>query len=216
MKSIIYKITFIPIFIFGFNLSLQAQELKKIQLLLPDMSSSKSLMQSLKERKSSREFSEKDLPLQEISNLLWAANGINRPAEGKHTAPTARNWQDIDVYVVMKEGVYIYDPLLSELKPVNAGDFRASAGTQEYVSKAPVNLVFVSDFTRMKDAREESKPSYAASDAAFIAQNVYLYCASADLAVVVRASFDKEKLVAVLKLNPDQHIILAQTVGFPK
>jgi SagB-type dehydrogenase family enzyme len=216
MKSIIYKITFIPIFILGFNLSQQAQELKKIQLLLPDMSSGKSLMQSLKERKSSREFSEKDLPLQEISNLLWAANGINRTAEGKHTAPTARNWQDIDVYVVMKEAVYIYDPLLSELKPVNAGDFRASAGTQDYVSKAPVNLVFVSDYSRMKDAKEDSKASYAASDAAFIAQNVYLYCASVDLAVVVRASFDKEKLAVVLKLNPDQHIVLAQTVGYPK
>jgi len=216
MKSSRISITLISIFIFGFIFPLFAQKLKPIQLLPPDLSSGKSLMQSLNERKSSREFSERDLPVQEISNLLWAANGINRPAEGKHTAPSAMNWQDIDIYVLMKEGVYLYDPKISQLIPVEAGDFRSSAGTQEFVAKAPVNLIFVSDYTRMKNAKEESKPNYAASDAAFIAQNVYLYCASANLAVVVRASIDKEKLSVVLKLNSSQNIILAQTVGYPK
>jgi SagB-type dehydrogenase family enzyme len=216
MKPIGKGISFIIIFIVGFIISLPAQELKLIQLLPPDLNNGKSLMQSLNERKSSREFSEKDLALHEISSLLWAANGINRPAEGKHTAPTAMNWQDIDIYVLMKEGIYVYDPVQSQLKAIASGDFRTSAGTQEYVAKAPVNLVYVSDFSRMKNAKEESKPAYAASDAAFIAQNVYLYCASANLAVVVRASFDKEKLATVLKLNSNQNIILAQTVGYPK
>jgi SagB-type dehydrogenase family enzyme len=216
MKSVLKNITYSIYFIFGFVFSVQSQDLKPVQLLPPDLTSGKSLMQSLNERKSSREFSQKGLPLKEISNLLWAANGINRVEEGKHTAPTARNWQDIDVYIMMKEGVFLYDPISSQLKPVASGDFRSSAGTQDYVATAPVNLVFVSDFSRMKNASEESKPLYAASDAAFIAQNVYLYCASAELAVVVRASLDKEKLANVLKLDSNQNIILAQTVGYPK
>jgi SagB-type dehydrogenase family enzyme len=216
MKSTNLKIAFILIFTFGIIFSLKAQEMKIVKLLPPDLKSGKSLMISLNERKSSREFSKKDLPIQELSNLLWAANGINRTAEGKHTAPSARNWQDIDIFVVMKEGVYLYDATLSQLKPIVSGDFRSSAGTQEFVANAPVNLVYVSDYSRMKDAKEDSKPVYAAADAAFMAENVYLYCASADLAVVVRASVDKEKLAVVLKLNFTQNIVLAQTVGYPK
>lgn len=216
MKAIILKSAFFLFCIVGLSAIMLAQDLKTMQLLPPDMNGGKSLMQSLGERKSSREFSDKALPMDELSNLLWAANGLNRPAENKHTAPSASNWQDIDIYVILKEGVYLYDDSLSQLKPVVAGDFRAGAGSQGFVASAPVNLVFVSDYNRMRNAKEEVKPIYAAADAAFIAQNVYLYCASADLAVVVRASVNKEKLAALLLLSPSQHVVLAQTVGYPK
>lgn len=216
MKTYGLKSAFIAFITLGLAVSLQAQELKAIQLLPPDMNAGKSLMQALNARKSSREFSVKMLPLQELSNLLWAANGMNRPDKGKHTAPSASNWQDIDIYVILAEGIYMYDATLSQLKPVVAGDFRALSGTQAFVATAPVNLVFVSDYARMKNAKEESRPAYAAADAAFIAENVYLYCASADLAVVVRASVDKEKLAPVLQLSVNQHIVLAQTVGYPQ
>jgi len=216
MKATGIKSLLLVLFIVGLSNILPAQELKTIQLLSPDMKSGKTLMQSLKDRKSSREFAVKALTLQELSNLLWAANGLNRPEEGKRTAPSASNWQDIDIYVVLEEGVYLYYAAVSQLKPVVAGNFRESAGAQGFVATAPVNLIYVSDYARMKNAKEEVKPVYAAADAAFIAQNVYLYCASADLAVVVRASLNKEKLATLLKLAPGQNVVLAQTVGYPK
>jgi nitroreductase len=216
MKTFGLKLAFIAFCIFGLKVSLPAQDLKTIQLLPPDMKGGKTVMQALNDRKSSREFDDKTLPLQELSDLLWAADGLNRPTEGKHTAPSASNWQDIDIYVILVEGVYLYDATLSQLKPVAAGDFRASAGSQDFVATAPINLVFVSDYARMKNAKEEIKPIYAAADAAFVAENVYVYCASADLAVVVRASVDKEKLAGILLLSPTQNVVLAQTVGYPK
>lgn len=216
MKKLMLKFTFFALCIFGFSSILLAQDLKTIQLLPPDMKGGKTVMQALSERKSSREFSVKALPLQELSNVLWAANGLNRKELGKHTAPSASNWQDIDIYVILEEGIYLYDAASDQLKPIVSGDFRASAGSQNFVATAPVNLVFVSDYARMKNAKEEVKPIYAAADAAFIAENVYLYCASADLAVVVRASINKEKIAAILSLSPGQNITLAQTVGYPK
>lgn len=216
MKTFSLRIAFITLCMIGLRVSLPAQDFKIIQLLPPDMKGGKTVMQALNARKSSREFSVKVLPLQELSNLLWAANGLNRQAEGKRTAPSASNWQDIDIYVILVEGIYLYDATLSQLKPIAAGDFRASAGTQDFVATAPLNLVFVSDYARMKNAKQESKPAYAFADAAFVAENVYLYCASADLAVVVRASVDKEKLASILLLSPSQKVVMGQTVGYPK
>ena len=134
MKTFSLKMVFIAFCIFGFRASLPAQELKTIQLLPPDMKGGKTVMQALNDRKSSREFADKVLPLQEISNLLWAANGLNRPAEGKRTAPSAVNWQDIDIYVILVEGIYLYDAKLSQLKPIATGDFRAAAGSQGFCS----------------------------------------------------------------------------------
>ena len=216
MKKSALRLAFITCYMFGLTTLSIAQELKTIQLLPPDMKGGKTVMEALNNRKSARDFAVKVLPLQQLSDLLWAANGLNRPALGKHTAPSAVNWQDVDIYVLNEEGIFLYDAKLSQLKPVNAGDYRGLAGTQAFVAKAPLNLVFVSDYARMKDAKEDVKAVYAAADAAFIAENVYLYCASADLAVVVRASIDKEKLAPMLKLSSSQHIVLAQTVGYPK
>jgi SagB-type dehydrogenase family enzyme len=193
-----------------------AQELQKIVLPVPDTQGGMPLMRALALRSTSRSFDAKELPPQVLSDLLWAATGINRPEAGKRTAPTARNLQEIDVYVAMAGGLYLYDPKGHALLPVVAGDIHALTGRQEFVAEAPVNLVFVADYARMGDAADEIKKFYAATDTGFISQNVYLYCASAGLATVVRGSVDREALAKAMGLRPDQAIILAQTVGYPK
>ena len=137
------------------------QELAPIALPLPQTDGGKPLMQALKLRATSRAFAPDPLPPQTLANLLWAAWGINRPAEGKRTAPSARNWQEIDVYAVMPQGVFLYDASAHRLKPVVAGDQRAAAGRQEFVREAPVTLVLVADRGRMKDAPADQVEIYA-------------------------------------------------------
>ncbi|MCJ7777303.1 MAG: SagB/ThcOx family dehydrogenase [Sedimentisphaerales bacterium] len=181
----------------------------------PQTDGGKPLMQALKDRKSSREFSAEKLPPQVLSNMLWAACGINRP-DGKRTAPTARNWQEIDVYVATAEGLYLYDANSHSLKPILKEDIRAATSRQPFVKDAPVNLIFVADFSKMGNAPADQKDFYAATDTGFISQNVYLYCASEGLATVVRGAIDKPAMAQVMKLRPDQKVILAQTVGYPK
>jgi SagB-type dehydrogenase family enzyme len=193
-----------------------AQELKPIQLPPPQTEIGKPLMQALKLRQSSRSFDSKPLPLQELSNLLWAADGINRPESGKRTAPSAVNWQEVDIYVALPEGLFLYEAKTHSLAPVIARDLREATGRQPFVKDAPLNLVYVSDFAKMKNASEDDKKLYGAADVGFVAQNVYLYCASQGLAVVVRGSVDRTSLTETMKLRPDQRIILAQTVGYPK
>lgn len=192
------------------------QEMKPIQLPEPKLDQSKSLAQALKDRKTSREFAAGSLPLQTVSNLLWAACGINRPDGGKRTAPSAYNRQEIDIYVATADGVYIYDPKGNVLNPVVAKDLRALTGTQSYFKDAAVNLVYVADLARMNEAPEGDKMYLTSANTGFIAENVYLYCASAGLATVFRAGIDKPKLGEAIKLRPEQRITFAQTVGLPK
>jgi SagB-type dehydrogenase family enzyme len=173
------------------------------------------LLQALRERHSTREFSPQALPPQVLSDLLWAAAGVNRPESGKRTAPTARDWREVEVYVATADGTYRFDPDAHTLRPVVARDVRALTGTQDFVAQAPLNLVYVANLERMSGAGAEQKARYAATDTGFIAQNVYLFCASAGLATVVRGSIDREALAAALGLGPHQSIILAQTVGYP-
>lgn len=212
MKNII---TFLAAALFVYCTVSYAEELKPVQLLQPQTEGGKPLMQALKDRKSMRSFLPKDLPAQILSDLLWAANGINRLDSGKRTAPTAQNLQEIDVYVVKAEGVYLYDAKANALTPIAAGDLRKSTGTQEFVKNAPVNLVFVADMAKMAGMPDQDALFYAATDTGFISENVYLYCSSAGLATVVRAWIDKADLSKALKLRPEQNIILAQTVGYP-
>ena len=174
------------------------------------------LMQVLKDRKSAREFSTNALPAQIMSDLLWAGFGINRPETSRRTAPSARNWQEIDVYVATADGLFVYDAKANELKTVLNEDVRALCGTQDYVEAAPLNLVFVADFSRMGEASDDDKENLAYADAGFISQNVYLFCASEGLATVIRASIDRAALAKKMGLSSTQNIILAQTVGFPK
>jgi nitroreductase len=190
------------------------QELKTVPLPKPQTTGGKPLMQALSERKTTRSFSEEKLSPQILSDLLWAADGINRP-DGRRTAPSPMNVQEIDIYVVTAEGTYLYNARGHALQPVAAGDLRALAGTQGFVAKAPLNLVYVADFARMGAIPAPEKTIYSAASTGFIGQNVYLFCASEGLAVVVRASVEHSALAKALKLRPEQHIVLAQTVGHP-
>jgi nitroreductase len=197
------------------NISL-AQEPKSIQLLKPQIGSGNSLIQLLWKRMSSREFSPKPLPVEVLSNLLWAGFGINRP-DGHRTAPSAMNWQDMDIYVILSDGLYLYDAKANQLKLILAEDLRGLAGTQPYVKEAPVNLIYVSDYAKMGEKTpNELKILCSGAHAGFISENVYLYCASEGLATVVRALIDIPALSKVMKLRPDQKIILAQSVGYPR
>jgi SagB-type dehydrogenase family enzyme len=208
--SVLLAILIIPITLaFG-------EELKPIPLLKPQRDIGKPLMKVLNDRSSSRSFSTEKLPVQVLSNVLWAAFGINRIGEGHRTAPSARNWQEIDIYVAMAEGLYLYDAKNHVLNPVLLEDMRALTGKQDFVKDAPLNLIYVADFSKMGNASEEDKKLYSAADTGFISQNVYLFCASEGLATVVRGSVDREALAKAMKLRADQKIILAQTIGYPK
>jgi len=204
-----------------------AEETKYIQLSKPDMSSGSSLMQALSKRMSSREFSPEPLPVGVLSNLLWAGFGINRP-DGKRTAPSAVNWQEIAIYVILSDGLYLYDAKANQLKLIVAEDLRGLAGTQEYVKGAPVNLIYVSDFSKMDPkvlatyqkmtgrTPDEAKLLFSGAHTGAVVENVYLYCASEGLATVVRAYIDTPALSKAMKLRPDQKITLGQTVGYPR
>jgi len=192
------------------------QELKEIKLPAPQMDGGRPLMQVLKDRHSSREFSTDELPLQVLSNLLWAGFGINRPDSGKRTAPSAVNWQNIDIYVALSKGLFLYDAKENMLRPVLAEDVRAATGTQTFVKDVPLNLVYVADFSRIPRATEEIKNFYSAAHTGFISQNIYLYCASEGLATVVRGLIDREAMAEMMKLRPEQKVMLAQSVGYPK
>lgn len=192
------------------------QELKPLTLPAPQTDGGKPLMQALKERHSTREFSSAQLPPQVLSNLLWAAFGINRPDSGKRTAPSAMNWQEIDVYVALPDGLYVYDAKGNKLDPVLAQDVRGATGQQPFVKDAALNLVYIADLAKTGKASGSERDFYTGADVGFIAQNVYLFCASEGLGVVVRGSVDREALGRLMKLRPDQKILLSQTVGYPK
>jgi len=201
-----------------------ARQIKPIKLLPARVEGGKPLMQALKERKSMREFSSQELPLQVISDMLWAAFGINRPDSGGRTAPSGCNMQEIDIYVAKPDGVYLYDAKANMLMPVVAKDLRSLTGKdQPFVEIAPINLIFVADLTKMRKELylgRKLKPGeedfFSATDTGFISQNVYLFCASSGLATVVRGWLDKPALAKAMKLKPTQKIVLAQTVGYPK
>jgi len=187
-----------------FCLSCSAQD---ITLPPAQKTGGKPLLDALNERQSTREFSDKDLDNQTLSDLLWSAYGFNR--EDKRTAPSANNKQPFSVYAVLKSGVYLYDAKANTLVLNSQGDFRTATGSQDFVAVAPLNLVYVADLTK-------NSAEAAAVDVGFISQNVYLYCASADLATVVRGWFNKDDLKKALKLGENEAPILTQTVGHKK
>lgn len=198
-----------------------AQDLKAIELPRAETKASGALVELLTKRSSSRSFRPEPLPAEVLSALLWAAFGINRP-DGKRTAPTANNKQEIDVYVAMASGLYVYDAKPNRLNPILSTDIRAMTGIpkQPFVKDAPVNLVYVADYSKMTDyyfgpVTDSVKDLYAAAATGCISQNVYLYCAAEGLATVLRAEIDKPALAGAMKLRPDQKIVLAQSVGYP-
>jgi nitroreductase len=193
-----------------------AEEPKAVQLLKPSADAGNPFLQLLWKRKSSREFSPEPLPVGILSNLLWAAFGINRP-DGRRTAPTASNRQEIDVYAATAGGLYLYDARANRLKPVLGEDIRGmTTSRQSFVKEVPVNLIYVADYSKMGTVPDEMKAIYSAVATGCIGQNVYLYCASEGLSTVVRASMNRSALASAMKLRGDQRIVLAQSVGYPK
>jgi len=166
-------------------------------------------------RHSAREFSRKELPLPMLANLLWAAFGINRP-DGGRTAPSAINVQEIDVYVALPSGAYLYDAAANALLLAASSDLRRVTGYQDFVDEAALDLVYVADHGRMKLVPAASRESYASVAAGAITQNVYLFAAGNGLSTVIRAWIDRDAIANALGLAHDQQVLLSQTVGFPK
>ena len=173
------------------------------------------LIDALRLRRSVREYSPRPVAPQVLSDLLWAAFGINRPAGGDRTAPYWRHIMVIDIYAAMADGVWLYEPKDHKLLPHLRADIRAETGMQDFVAKAPLNLIYVAHGERMGDVSAEDRRLYASVDTSFIGQNVYLFCASEGLATVFRASVDYAKLTRTVELGTGQFITFAQTVGYP-
>jgi nitroreductase len=193
--------------------SISAQTIK---LPPPQKNGGKPLMEALNDRQTGRIYKPDALSIETISNLLWAANGINRP-DGKRTAPSASNKQELDIYVVTAERIYFYNPQEHSLEPRIEGDLRAQTGTQAFVGTAPLNLVYVTNYSKMGAGLNQfEKNRLSWCNTAFIAQNVYLFCASEGLACVVRGLVPREELGKAMKLTTDQEVTLAQTVGWPQ
>lgn len=196
--------------------NVDAQELKDIKLNAPDKERGASVMQALAMRKSDRTFAEKPLSLQDLSDLLWAANGINRPESGKRTAPSAMNRQDIDIYVCLPQGAFLYDATAQVLKAVCKEDLRAAVGgKQDFVKEAPVSLVLVSDISKF-NGDEQHRLITGAMDAGIVSQNIALFCAATGLVTVPRMSMDQKKLQEALQLKAGQRLMMNHPVGYPK
>lgn len=185
-----------------------------VELPPPAWHPGSSLQRALAARHSTRRFRPEGLPLQTLSSLLWAAFGINRPDSGGRTAPSAHDWQEIDVHVVLADAAYRYEAASHRLLLSRRGDLRGHTGQQDFVATAPVNLVYVADYERMTEAEADECEFLSAVDAGCIAQNVYLSCAAFGLGTVVRGLIDRRTLAHALGLAPTQRILLAQSVGF--
>lgn len=181
------------------------------------------MMDAIRKRHSTREYSSTPPSTEVLCDLLWAACGLTREyagtgirTTGSHAAPAAHNWQEVDVYVATAEGLYLYDPLKHALEGMPGGDVRHLTAHEEqpFVLDVPVILIYVADLARMLDASDRDKDIFPWADSAVMAQNVYLYCASAGLATVLRALFARGPLAAAMGLRPDQRITFSQPVGY--
>lgn len=188
----------------------------RLALVAPNQQGGMPLMESLMRRESKRDFSPDALHAQRLSDLLWAAGGINRPALGGRTAPSAMNSQEVLLYAAMAQGLFLYQPSAHSLTLVQAIDVRRVTGYQDFVDNAPLDLIYVADHPRTKLVPTALREAYAYAAAGAMAQNAYLYCASAGLATVVRAWFDRSALSHAMGLTTDQQLLLAQTVGHVK
>ena len=195
--------------------ALAADEAMTIALPPPLRTGGKRLKEALELRRSTREYSDRTLSPQVLSDMLWAAFGVNRPS-GDRTAPYWRHVMVIDVYAAMADGVWLYDPKRHTLVSHSGDDIRAQTGQQDFVATAPLNLIYVAHEERMQDISPEERRLYASVDAGFIGQNVYLFCASEGLATVFRGAVDTAKLGQTMKLGKDQFVTFAQTVGYPQ
>lgn len=208
------KKTIIPfVLLISWNIC-SAQVIETVALPPVQKTGGMPLMEALQLRKSQRSFSSKELTSQQLSNLLWAAYGINRP-DGFRTVPTAKNWYEYDIYVLKSDGWFLYEVSKHALLKMGNEDLRVYGGTQDFVKAAPVILVFVADFDRMTGTTDELRKFFSAVDVGYISQNIYLWCASEGLATIILGQVDKPKVHEVLKLKPAQQVILSQPVAYP-
>jgi len=200
----------------GFTGYLSAQDLKPITLNPPDKTRGLPVMTAFSNRASATSWNGENLKLQDLSDLLWAADGINRPESKKRTAPSAMNLQDIDIYVFLPDGVYLYNAAASTLEPVITGDQRiVAAGRQADMAKAPAILVLISDISKFSGGDESNKLLMAAMDAGIVSQNISIFCAGAGLITRPRATMDQAKLKEILKLKDSQRPLLNNPVSYP-
>lgn len=198
--------------IFTLSMTTNAQSIK---LPAPTKKGGMPLYQVMMNRQTNRNFSSKNLTDQQMSDLLWCANGVNR-SDGRRTAPSARNCQEIDIYVFTEKGVFLYEANENVLKMVVGEDHRAEVATRgDFAAKAPVVLVFLANYDKMDGMDEEAREFYGATDCGYVSQNVYLYCAANQLNTVVMGSVQREGLLGILG-GPNGKIILAQLVGYPE
>ena len=210
------KKTLCILVLFVFVINLKAQELKSIALNPPDINSGLTVMQAFSKRSSASAFTSEKLKLQDLSDLLWAADGINRQDSKKRTAPSAMNAQDIDIYVFLVDGVYLYNAAGNSLDPVVTGDQRIlAAGRQTEFANAAVILVLVSDISRFQNGDDKMKLSMAALDAGMVSQNIAVFCAGTGLLTRPRATMDQPKLKEILKLKDTQYPLLNNPVSYP-
>jgi nitroreductase len=206
-----------------------APVLDPIILPEPEKKGGKSLLEALQLRQTNRSISSKELPLQILSNLLWAAFGMNREETSfrktGRTAPSASNSQEVDLYVVLKDGVYLYEVIHHQLTSIITGDYRKMSGRGNAALRtgnAPVNILYIADLSRYDLGPDQPDPnigdpevqkSYYYTDTGFIAQNVYLFAASQGLEVWFH-NCNKKTITKELNLSPDQRILFAQTIGY--
>lgn len=204
------KLTIITLII-TLSVSCMAQDIKLPQ---PNTKGGMPLYEALSNRQTNREFSDKELTDQQLADLLWCANGENRE-DGKRTAPSARNAQEIDIYVFNKKGVYLYIPEKNVLKMVIPEDMREGMSSRggKMIMSAPVTLLFFANYDKMKGFDEAGREFYGATDAGFVSQNVYLYCAANKLNTVVMGAIDRPKIIEILQV--DGKPVLAQPIGYP-
>lgn len=181
----------------------------------PQTSDGIPMMQALRRRRSQRRFDPAPVPVQTLANLLWAAAGVNRTDHRGRTAPSALNAQEIDLYVALPEGLFLYEPVHHRLLITSDNDVRRVTGYQDFVDTAPLDLVYVAHHGRMSLVPESQRDFYAWYAAGAMSQNASLYCASAGLATVIRAWIARDALAKAMGLSPDEHVLVAQTVGFP-
>lgn len=183
-----------------------------LKLPPPFLKEDKFFMQAVRDRKSSRDFSDREVEIQDLSNILWCANGINRQETGRRTTPSPMNRQDISVYAVLKDGIYLYEPKDHELVLVVEGDHRKDIGM------APLSLIYVSDLSKLDflKGRPEEQAMTAGIDVGHCSQNVYLYGAVTNMSVVIRTGFDRSKVANILRLGHEQLIVAVQSIGYPK
>ncbi len=183
-----------------------------IQLPLPQTRGGMPLYEALYRRSTAREFSSAKLTLQQISDLLWCANGINR-TDGKRTAPSARNAQEIDIYVLMSDAAYLYEPIENKLVLVSVKDLRPVTSHSAFAQEAPLMLLFVANYEKMEAFDENAREFYGATDAGYVSQNTYLYCAANGLNTVVMGHIYRDDIQEALKFKGKA--VLAQSVGYP-